>query len=111
MKSEYTQVCVWPGTVVGNDIAEFESFMKDEFHTRVKYLEEIKTFADKDRRGNDVPDTGGRNDLFFSVHSDDIGNFAIPRMSAGIRWIEDAISEVNGGNTLYPERVTEYLTW
>jgi len=64
----YNQVCVWPGTIVGKDrINDFINFMEKTFEVRIQYLEEIKTFPD---RGN--PETGGRNDLFFAIHDDDI---------------------------------------
>lgn len=100
-----TQVCVWPGTIVGEDQAfEFEKFFCDEFNTRVQYLEEIKTNPDP---GD--PETGGRNDVFFAVVCEDIAQFAIPRLSIGVRWLEDVIG--NGGAYLYPARVLDYQTW
>lgn len=103
----YNQVCVWPGTVVGEDkIDDFVNFMFKEFKTRVQYLEEIKTFPDKGK-----PDTGNRNDLFFAVHDDDVGIFSIPRLEAGIRWIEDVLSSINYKNDIYPCRVFDYKTW
>ena len=117
MSKKFSQVCVWPGTVIGNDkIKEFVKFMKDEFGVRVKYLEEISTLPDV-KDGETVKGTGGRNDIFFSVHNDDISKFAVPRLRAGIRWIEDVLASVNGGltedgkPTIYPERVLEYKTW
>lgn len=106
-KEGYKQVCVWPGTIVGEDkISDFEKFMMDDFQTRVQYLEEIETYPDI---SGDLK-TGGRNDLFFAVHSNDIGKFAVPRLSVGIRWIEDVLSEVNYRNEIYPERVFKYKT-
>lgn len=101
---EFGQVCVWPGTLVGGDVDAFVKFMLLELKTRVVYLEEIETLP-----GKGGP--GGRNDLFFAVHEDDIGRFTVPRLSMGIRWIEDAISQANGGNQIYPERIEEYRTW
>lgn len=111
-KPEFTQVCIWPGTDVGHsqiEIEVFEKFMAENFNgTRVQYLEEIKTGPDE----NDVG-TGGRNDLFFAVHYDDITKFAVPRLFEGIRWIEDVLDNEadRGSNRIYPERVTEYRTW
>ena len=108
LKEGFTQVCVWPGTIVGLDkVAEFESFMLDNFFARVQYLEEVTTALDM-TNGFPVEDTGGRNDVLFAIHNDDIGKFAIPRMQFGIRWIEDVYGN---GCTLYPERVAEYQTW
>ena len=107
----FSQVCVWPGTLVGADrVADFEAFMLQEFKARVQYLEEIKTYPDL-KDGKIVDGTGGRNDLFFAVHHDDIGHFAIPRLTMGIRWFEDAVANINGGNRLYPEYVMEYYSW
>lgn len=108
----FNQVCVWPGTLVGPDqIDEFTSYMLNEFGVRVLYLEEIKTLPDVDSCGCPVPDTGGRNDLFFKIHDDDVMKFAVHRLMAGIRWIEDVLSDCNYNSPIYPERVFEYMTW
>ena len=53
----------------------------------------------------------GRNDVFFAVHDKDISHFCLPRIQYGIRWLDDAISETNGGNRFYPERVNDYRSW
>ena len=109
-KPSFIQVCVWPATFVGNDVAGFEEFMMKEFGVRVQYLEEIATYPDIEN-GEIVDDTGGRNDVFFAVHEDDIAGFAVPRLQVGIRWIEDVLSPHNYKSKIYPERVTEYCTW
>lgn len=106
---KFTQVCVWPGTVCGESkIEDFQEFMLEEFGTRVKYLEEVLTNPDIDKNGRVVSGTGGRNDLIFSVCSEDIPKFAVKRLAYGIRWIEDALSN---GAEIYPERLAEYKTW
>ena len=106
---EYNQVCVWPGTIVGLDnVQEFEEFMLDKFKARVQYLEEVKTEPDM-LNGFPIEDTGGRNDLLFAIHSDDISRFAVPRLDYGIRWIEDVYG--NGGGVLYPDRIAHYQIW
>lgn len=112
-KSDFNQVCVWPGTILGkNTIEELEEFFKETFDgTRIQHLEQIKTLPDKDGSGENIAKTGGREDMFFAVHRDDVEKFTLPRMQYGIRWIEDAIGEWNGGNRLYPKRVEEYKTW
>lgn len=111
-REAFKQVCVWPGTVVmPEQVAEFEAFFLADMGARVQFLETIETKPDLDRQGNPVPETGGRHDVFMAVHQEDIGHFAIPRLQMGIRWLEDAVSRVNGGNRLYPERVMQYLTW
>ena len=103
----FNQVCVWPGTLVGKDnIEKFEKFMLDNFNSRIQYLEEIKTLPDKGVEG-----TGGRNDVFFAVHEEDIGKFAVPRLSYGIRWIEDVLDPINYLHHIYPKRVYNYKTW
>jgi hypothetical protein len=108
----FSQVCVWPGTTVGKDkIEEFEHFMLDQFGVRVKYIEEITTAPDQDKDGNPIEGTGGRNDLFFYVHDDDIGKFAVPRLAVGIRWIEDVLAPGNYRSKIYPKRVFKYKIW
>ena len=90
--NKYTQLCVWPGVELGKYTkAEFERFMLDEFDARIKYKCEVRTLPDLDHGGNLEPDTGDRADTFFYVHADDIAEFAIPRLQAGIRWWEDVI--------------------
>lgn len=108
----FTQVCMWPGAVVGLDkVADLEKFFMDEFGVRIQYLEEIDTYPDEDQYGRAVEGTGGRNDLFFAIHDDDIvkNGFAIRRLQYGIRWIEDVYG--NGQGHLYAPRVTQYKSW
>jgi len=118
LKDGFSQVCIWQGCVVVDNekekdkkINEFETFMLDNFKSRVQYLEEIKTGPDLDEQGNVITGTGGRNDLFFAVHSEDIGIFAVPRLSVGIRWIEDALAMANYKYPLYPKRIFKYIRW
>lgn len=106
----YTQVCVFPALLVDeNKIQEFTDQIKEKFDTRVQYLETILTKPDLD----DPENTGGRSDVFFAVHKDDIEKFAVKRLQYGIRWIEDVLSNVNGYhlNPLYPEYVKGYKSW
>ncbi len=113
-KPRYEQVCVWEGTIVGEaKIQDFEAFMLRKFGARVQYLEEIKTAPDTYERDDfhPVPGSGGRNDLFFAVHLDDLPSFSVPRLLAGIRWIEDVLSTVNYSSKIYPSRVFDYRTW
>jgi hypothetical protein len=107
---EFVQVCVWPGTLVGKEkIKEFEAFMKTTFGARVKYLEEIITCPDM-KNGHPVPKTGGRSDVFFSIHNADISKFAVARLQYGIRWVEDVLAN-EGKTSVYPESVLKYKTW
>ena len=101
----FSQVCVWPGTIIGvENIETFTAFAADTWGIRIQYLEEIETYPNSNGPGN-------RNDAFFAIHNDDVEMFAIPRLQYGLRWIEDAVSIVNGGNTLYPPRVLDYCEW
>ena len=108
----FSQVCVWPATIVeeGQE-KEFEEFMLKTFGTRVRFLESISTAPDKGKDGSPVPKTGGRLDVFFAVHDEDVGKFAVPRLGYGIRWIEDALAKCNHSAHLYPPRVKKYKTW
>ncbi len=104
---KFNQLCVWEGTLVGKEeIKSFEKLFKNEMNVRVKYMEEIETLPTPGE-----PNTGGRNDVFFYVHDDDIPKFAIPRLSLGIRWWEDVLG--NGNGVLYSQEVlTKYpKTW
>ena len=111
MKGKFNQLCVWPGTVVGDSKKvqeDFVKFFKDELGVTVKYETEVKTLPDPGDLGMK---TGGRNDLFFYIADDDIMKFAIPRLNMGIRWYEDVLG--NGGGDLYPTEVLEKYekTW
>ncbi len=113
----FTQLCVWPGCIVNENSAEdkiqqFVDFMKDNFGVRVKYHTEVKTQPDIDENGKPNLETGGRNDLFFYVHSEDIPHFAIPRLQVGIRWWEDMVG-YNDNSHLYPKEFLDAhpLTW
>lgn len=118
----FTQVCVWPQCFIYNTkmslerrekkIKEFEQFMLKDFNARVKFLEQITTFPDK-VNGTFVEGTGGSICTFFVVHSDDLGHFAVPRLTVGIRWVEDVIDNEDrrGNGSIYPERIKQYRTW
>lgn len=113
MENQFTQLCVWPGTVLGDSTPQdLEQFFLDEMKTRVKYKCEVVTNPDIDESGNAIPETGGRNDLFFYVHSDDINHFAVPRLKMGIRWWEDVVG-YNDNRHLYSEEFLNAnpLTW
>ena len=104
----FNQLCVWEGTIVGADeVANFENWLQSEFGVRGKYVEEIKTLPTP----GEEETTGGRNDLFFRVHNDDIEKFAVKRLAFGIRWWEDVLG--NGNGVLYTNEVLEKYpkTW
>ena len=100
-------VCVWSGTLIGEKHAsDFENWFKNEFDIEVQYLEEVTTLPDRDKDGNVVEKTGGRNDVFFAIKREDASKFAIPRLHYGIRGVEDAIHQ---DKNIYPKYVKEYL--
>ena len=113
LQEGFSQVCVWRGCLVGKEkIEEFTKFMLDEFKTRIQYLEEIETNPDTEPEGKrPVEGTGGRNDLFFAVHKEDVGKFSIPRLVVGIRWIEDVLAKGNYRSKIYPPRIFKYCRW
>lgn len=112
MEENFTQLCVWPGTILGNHtIEEFEQFFVENLHgTRIKFSEIVITSPDMEN-GSPVPDTGGRSDIFFYVHDEDLGKFAVPRLAYGIRWWEDVVQ--NESHLIYPKEIIEKypVTW
>jgi len=105
--SEYNQLVVWVGVILKE--AEYPSFieqMKEEIGTRIEVRESFTT----DPTPN-MPDTGGRYDLIFAVHEDDISSFAIKRLQiGGMSWWEDYLD--NNPN-IVPEDILEKYprTW
>jgi hypothetical protein len=103
----FSQVCVWEGTVVGADeVKTFEDWVQSEFGVRAKYCDEVLTLPTPGEEG-----TGGRSDLFFRIHDEDIQKFSVPRLMVGIRWWEDVLG--NGNGELYPQEILEKYpkTW
>ena len=98
----FAQVVVWPYTVIdAAEVKDFESWMKDEFNARAIYIETVET--------TEQAEDQMRVDMLFSVHSDDLARFTVPRLKYGMRWIEDVYN--NGEGHLYPGRVQLYTTW
>lgn len=112
-KENYNQVAVCQGLDVSeNEIEEFVEFIKNEFETRVQFLETVITKPDIDHNGNLVPETGGRKDVLIAVHDDDIIKFSVSRFKAGIRWLEDCVSITNNPNgIIYDKSILDYVTW
>lgn len=113
-KEQFQQVCIWEGTIVPEgDIEKFTNWFKQTFGADILFLESIQTKPDF-INGIEVMNTGGRTDIFFAVNMKTApGTFPTHRLEYGIRWIEDATSEVNEyfKNPVYPERVLQYKTW
>ena len=107
----YNQVCVYPGILLPEGKEEnFERYF-GSLGFRIQFLEKILTMPDKDSDGVPIVNTGGRSDILFAIHDEDIMDFAIPRLQMGIRWIEDVLDNEEEGCSIYPERVLEYRTW
>ena len=108
----FNQVCVWPGTILPEThIAKFVKHF-ELMGVRIQHLETLRTRPDHDGKGNLVEGTGGRSDVLFAVHDEDVMKFAIPRIQMGIRWIEDVLdNEPADVPSIYPQRVVDYRTW
>ena len=111
--SEFKQLCVWPATMLGDSTPQkLIDFFQEEFNTRIQFEQEVVTNPDLDNNGDEIEDTGGRHDLLFYVHSDDVAGFAVPRLSLGIRWWEDVVS-YNDNSYLYSKEILDKypVTW
>ena len=106
----YNQVCIWPGCYLpdGTSPKDFEDKMNKQIlpGIKVKYLEEVTTLPDVDEQGKAIPGTGGRTDLFFLMHDESVGKYAVQRLQCGIRWLEDVV-KYNPGAHLYNQSILE----
>lgn len=99
------------GCIMGDArIEDFENLFSERVGVRVQFLIEIETYPDQ-KNGIDIPDTGGRHDVFFAVHDDDVGKFALPSKMMGIRWVEDVLADCNYHSPIYPDYVFGLCTW
>jgi hypothetical protein len=106
----FSQVVVWEGIVIGDLVEQFVEFCATEFNgARVKYIREIETNPDVNEFGAPMKGTGGRNDVLFAIHEDDVPKFAVKRIGWGMRWLDDVYG--NGNGYLYPADVRELLSW
>lgn len=110
---DFKQVAILEGVIIKENEAQvFEQFFQDKFGIKIKYLETVETLPDKNEKGEPVEGTGGRKDVFFAIHNDDVMKFAVPRFKIGARWLEDAVANINNPNgIIYPKHVLEYVTW
>ena len=82
--SEYKQLCVWEGVLMDGQTPEsFEEYIGEQMDSRTKFAEQVHTLPDM-KDGVPVKGTGGRSDIFFYIHNEDIGKFAVPRLQYGI---------------------------
>lgn len=100
---KFSQLCVIRGLIV-EDSEDFISFLTSEFECRFKFAESVTTIANNDG-------DGGRIDVLFYVHNDDITKFAVPRLMYGISWWEDVLANAHG-NLYSNEILSKYpKTW
>ena len=107
-EATYTQLCVLHAVILKpEDYADFENFILEETGCRIKVMEVAITNPDP----ND-PTTGGRHDVLFYVHPEDVEKFAVPRFKFGIRWWEDVIVYNNRAYLYSNEILKKYPpTW
>lgn len=99
------QVVVWCGTIVGKDkVEEFEEWLAQNGFN-VSYLTEFKTLPSLDEQGSPIPNTGGRNDLLFSISSEHISKFAVWRLGYKMHWWEDYLD--SGAWEYVPSEILE----
>ncbi|MDD4779210.1 MAG: hypothetical protein PHT02_01210 [Tissierellia bacterium] len=102
MDNNFKQLCVWQGFALGNhSIADFEEHMKNTFDVKIKFAEEVETNGSEARN-----EEGGRHDLLFYIHDEDISKFAVKRLAYGIRWWEDVVL-YNDGAYLYNQEILD----
>ncbi len=106
LHKDYPIVCVWPGTgLPEGQEQDLVDWFKTEFGVKVQFLEVIFTKPD---RGDKGPEAGGRSDVFFAVHKEDVMKFAMPKIQIEARWLEDVLDKGNYRSPIYPHRVFDY---
>jgi len=94
---KFSQLVVWEGIIISpSQFEEFENWMLKEFNTRAKAWQQVTTLPA-------FGEEGGRKDLLFWVHHEDIPHFAVKRLAVGFRWWEDVV--LNGNRVLYSQEV------
>ena len=113
MNKDFKQLCVWHGTTLdGGTSQDLIDFFQKKFGVRIQFEQEVITNPDLDSNGIAIKDTGSRSDLLFYVHNEDVGKFAVPRFSIGVRWWEDVV-KYNNNSHLYTKDFLEAkpVTW
>ncbi len=96
MNKEQLQLCVLRG--VTDKLADLERLLPETFpNTRISVLDSYYTLAGN---GGD----GGRRDVLFGIHPEDVNPFAIQRLEFGISWWEDAL---DNESSLIPSAVKD----
>jgi hypothetical protein len=110
MERPWSQVCIIQGMILKEEeIPDLEKWLLEEVGCRIKFLETVVTKPDPgDRSG----ETGGRHDVFFSMHEDDVSKCAVKRLQFGVRWLEDVV-KYNDSSYLYSRKILDKYqpTW
>lgn len=106
VENKYKQLCVWEGVILGNNSSKDFERIFEEHGFRVKFEALVTTQPDLNNKGNPVPGTGGRSDILFYIHDDDIAKFSIKRLAFGIRWWEDVVG-YGKQSYLYPKKILD----
>lgn len=94
------------------EIEFIEKTLEEVLGCKIKYLECILTLPDKNAFGEDIPDTGGRSDIFLVIEENYPEEVAFKRFSYGLRYVEDVIANnIRRGQMLHPDRIKLYQTW
>ena len=94
------QLVVWENCIVGPENKDrFEEHFANEGFG-VTYECEYKTLPTPGE-----PDTGGRNDVIFTIQNKDIPKFSLWRLQHGMRWWEDYLD--SGGKKITPKEVLD----
>ena len=81
--SNFNQLCVLHG--ITDPLPELGRVISSEFGVRVKMEDSYYTLPDGETGA------GGRRDVLFYIHDDDISKFAVARFGIGVRWWEDVL--------------------
>ena len=112
LKEGFSQVLMMHGVDAPPSAKEFEELVGKALNgAKIQYLEQVFTRPSYDEDGWKIEGTGGRSDLLFAVHNDDMGaGFSLLRLQFGMHWIEDVI-RYNDNAHLYPARLDGYCRW
>lgn len=113
-EAPFEQAVLWPGvTGAAEDPEGLVAYLEEQFPTcRFKFIGQYLTLPNR-IDGVDVPGSGGRSDVVFAIHQDDIGKFAVPRFEYGMRWVDDVIlnEKFKGEETIYCEEIHALMSW
>lgn len=110
----FSQAVIWPGaTCPASSESDFVDFIAEQFNgARAQFIGCFLTKPDIGD-GCPVPGTGGRSDLVFAIHEDDMGKFAAQRFGYGMRWVDDVLAnETDRGDvSIYVREIHDLKSW